>query len=290
MAQKLTEIYQQLIAAKESKTELAALDTQAGENMQYFIDELSNSKVSIWRLWCWVVAFYLWIFQKQDDTFRLEFEQLAAEKQVGTLGWYRNNTLNYLFGKAIIWSANDKFQQELLPTDDENLLKIVKYCATAKSPDKIKVKVATDNGGVPGTLTMVQALAVSTFLNNIRVAGDEIELVNNTADKLNIELDVYVDPLLIDLNTGELIITPGTNPTEDAIDNFLLNLEFNGRFKRTKFVDAIQEALGVTDVDVNVLQAKYGTFAYVDIDVSVIPDAGYFEIENLTINYKAAEV
>lgn len=290
MPQKLKDIYEELITATLANQHLTDLDATAGETMQDFVSSLSTSRVSIWRLWCFIVAFYLWLFQKQDDTFKTEIEYWSARKQVPTLKWYQQKVLNFLYGKPLVWNEDlGKFEQILLPADDEAILKIVKYCAVVPAPNKLRVKVATDNGGVPGTLTTTQATAVSSFLNQIKAAGDNIELVNNNADKLNITADIYVDPLVIDLSTGELIAEPGVKPAEDAINAYLLNLDFNGRFYRNGLIDSVQQASGITDIDLNVLESRYGTFPFANIDVSLVAEAGYFEINNLTLNYKAAE-
>lgn len=291
MAQKLKEIYQEIITAKEAEAELSALDTIAGENMETFVSEISTSKVSIWRLWCFIVAFRTLTLQKTDDIFKIEMEQIAKEKQVTTLKWYQLQTLNFLFGKELKWDETiGKYVQKLDVGDDEEELKIVKHCAVTKAPLKLRVKIAGDNSGVPTQLPIAQATAVQTFLNQIEVPGTNIEVINNPADKLNLEIDVYVDPLVIDLNTGELHNEPGVKPAELAINDYLFNLKFDGRFTNTFLIDNIQKATGITNAVTKVLQHRYLGFPYADVQVSIIPDAGYFTFEFLTINYKPTEV
>lgn len=291
MARSLSEIYNQIIAQKEAQAELSTLSPAAGETFSQLLEDLmARSKVSIWRLWAFVVSFYIWTHEKQNDIFQQEMIEWAATKQVPTLKWYRGVVLGFLFGKPLIWSeTSGSFYQELLPTDDEDTLKIVKYCAVTKSPGFLRVKVATDSGGVPSTLSAAQSAAVEAFLDQVKAAGDTIELVNNPADQLNIELDVYVDPLVIDITTGELHLQAGVNPVMNALNEYLLNLEFNGRLVKNYMIDAMQAAEGVSNIDLNVLQHKYLGFPYADIDVSVVPDAGYFVIDTISVNYLPAE-
>lgn len=287
---RLNEIYQQIITATEAESEISGLNAQAGENMNDFVSEISTSKVSIWRLWSFIVAFYIWLHEKTDITFRAEYEQRARLKQVTTLRWYQQKVLNYLFGKPLVWNEElEVFEQVLADGEDIEDFQVIKYCAVTPAPNQIRVKVAGDNGGVPGQITAPQETALTAFLNQIKTAGDNIEVVNNTADLLNIELDVYVDPLVIDISTGELLAESGLKPIEDAIDAYLLNLEFNGRFVTTKFIDTIQEALGFADVNIVTLEHKFGAFPYQPINVSIVPDAGYFAIDSLTINYLPAQ-
>ena len=287
----ISEIYQEIITAKEAEANLSGLDSVAGENMQTFINEMSSSKVSIWKLWAYIVAFFLWSFQKTDDIFIIEVEQWAALKQVTTLKWYQQQVLNFLLGKELVWDEDlGKFVQELLPADDEDLLKIIKYCAVTKSPNKLRVKIAKQVGGIPSQVPIAEATALGSFLNQIKSAGDTIEIVNNAADKLQIEIDVFIDPLLINVSSGELHQEAGVEPVKNAIDQYLLNLDFNGRFTNTFLIDAVQAATGVVNVDLKTIKKRYAAFPYADILVSDIPEAGYYEIESLTINYKPAEV
>jgi len=287
---RLNEIYLELIEAKVAEAALASLDSVAGENMAYFISELSNSKVSIWRLWCWIVAFYLWSHEKTDQVFRSEYEYLAKLNQPTTLRWYQKKTLNFLFGKPLVWNEElDIFEQKLEDTDDESALKIIKYCAVTLSPNQIRVKVARNESGAPNQITAAQEEALLTFLNLISPAGDNIVIVNQVADELQISFDAYVDPLVINVATGELHSEPGVKPIELAVKNYLLNLEFNGRFVKTKFIDEIQKAKGYADVELTMLEYKFGSFPYQPIEVSVIPDSGYFVIDSININYLPAQ-
>lgn len=291
MARKINVIYTEIIEAKQAEAHLAGLNSQAGETMQDFVAQLSNSRVSIWRMWCFILAFFLWLEEKKNDIFEQEFEEKAKQKQPTTLKWYQQKVLRFLTGKPLVWNDNlSQFIQETTPADDIEALRIVKHCAVTKSPNKLRVKIAGDNAGVPTILPTAQATAVESFLAQIASAGDNIEVVNNTADKIKIELDAYVNPLVINIGNGELHNEAGVKPVENAIKDYLFNLDFNGRFVRTYFIDRMQQAQGVSNIDLNILEHKYAGFPFTDIDVSVVPDAGYFEIENLTINYLPAEI
>lgn len=249
-------------------------------------DLTSTSAVSVWQNWSYIVAYIVNLFQKQDEAFKQEMEEMSRTKQVATLMWYRQITLDFLYGKSLVWNEETlKFEQQLAENESAEDFKIVDYCAAVKAPGKVRVKVAKDVSGVPGQLLTAEKNALEAYLNQMQAARDEIELVNNVADDLRIEIDVYVDPLLIDKSNGQLH-ADGTLPVELAIDNYLKNLEFNGAFVLTKFDDAIQEAEGVQDIKRVSIQSRYGVAAFEDIDVQQIADAGYFAIDNLTINYK----
>lgn len=288
----LNQIYQEIITFKEAQAQLEELQPTTGETFSRLLSDLSStSKVAIWRLWAYIVAFYIWQFEKLNAIYMQEAEAWASRKQVPTLRWYRQQALNYLHGVSITWDeATQSFLQLPDPDDDINELKVVKYCATIKAPGRVRIKVAADDNGTPAQLTTSQKSGLEFYLNQVRAAGDDLEIVNNEADKLKISFDVYVDPLAIDISTGELINEPGTNPVEDALSGFLLNLPFNGRLKSSALIDAIQSATGVTDIELLILEYKYGAFPWQPVGVSVVPDAGYFEVEELTINYLPSQV
>lgn len=291
MAQSIKEIYQEIILATDAENHLSGLDVVAGEQMKTFVSNTSASKVSIWRLWCFIVAFRTWTLQKTDDIFRVEMELFAKEKQPTTYLWIQQKTLNFLFGKPLVWDdVLKEYIQKLEVTDDEELLKVVKHCAITKTSEGLRIKIAGDVGGIPTILPNAQSMAVGVFLDEYLATFTKFEIVNNIADKLKFEVDVYVNPLVIDLSTGELHNEPGVKPAEIAIYDYLFNLGFNGRFTNTFLIDHIQAAEGITNAITKVLQHRYLGFPYADVPVSVVADAGHFIFEFLTINYKAAEV
>jgi hypothetical protein len=99
---------------------------------------------------------------------------------------------------------------------------------------------------------------------------------------------------LVDPSNGSLISDGITKPVEEAINDHLKNIEFNGAFVKTFLTDAIQKAQGVkipvlTKIETSV--AKIEPEAPLVNDVTMIeyfiPRAGYFDMDTLEveINY-----
>lgn len=249
-------------------------------------DLTSTSKLAVWQNWKYIVSFIVNLFQKENKAFEEEMDEKAKLYQVTNLQWYRQITLDFLYGKALVWNDDImRFEQLLDEGENSEDFKIVDYCAAVKTPGKVRIKVAKNISNTPGQLTTPEKDAIESYLLKMQGASDVIELVNNVADDIRIEIDVYVDPLLIDKSNGELH-ADGTSPVDEAIDNYLKNLEFNGAFVLTKFDDAIQSAQGVIDIKRVSIESRFGVAAYEDIDVQLIADAGYFKIDSLIINYK----
>jgi hypothetical protein len=107
-------------------------------------------------------------------------------------------------------------------------------------------------------------------------------------------LAVNYDPLLL-TSTGELISTPGTYPVRDAVNAYLLNLEFDSRFELMALIDYVQKATGVSNngsAYVVSASARYGTNPFVAFTQKYYPNAGYMVVDPLTplsasINYTA---
>jgi len=250
----------------------------------------STSKAAVWRLWVYVVAYVANLQDQVDDSFRAESEALAASQKVATLQWYRQQALNYLYGKALVWNEDKlAFEQQLTEDEEAADFTIVDYCAVVQSAQNLKVKVAKEaGGGGSEQLSGPEVTALATYLNQTKAAGDYLDIVNNPGDDLEMELDVYVDPLVIDVNTGYLIGAGDTVEVVDvAIRDFLRNLEFNGALVLTKLDDAVIAVDGVSDADRVSVTSRFGANPYAEIDVQQVPDAGHFLVNSINLNYYA---
>ena len=285
MARSLTEIQQSILNAKAQASTLNALQvlTTAEQNLSA---ANSTSKVAIWRLWVWIFSYVIYIHEQI-------IEKFAENSRPHTINWYKNQCLNFLDGLPLVW-LNEQFQYDLTNVIDADVRKIIDRCAILESNSgELVLKIATDNNGNTEPLTIAQLLRFTYYINQIKDAGNRIRIINQEADQLKIALTVYVDPLIIDLQTGALLSgAPGVFPVKKAIDNYLEKLEFNGAFVLTFFQDELQKATGVVLPKVDVLESQYLGFAFVPIVDWAIPEAGYFKVNpaDLTITYLPNEL
>ncbi len=235
----------------------------------------STSKVAIWRLWVYIIAFAIWIHEAI-------VEENAKNSRVHTLLWYQSQALLFLDGIDLQWE-NGQFSYPTLIEDIE-ARKLVKRCAVLENKDgELVIKITGDRNQ---PLEDNQERRFTTYMNEIKDAGNRLKIVNREADSLKLHLDVYVDTLVIDLDTGQYLETSQTyKPVEDSIENYLNHLEFNGALIKNRLIDAVQEAQGVYDLEIKVLQHRYGELPFTNVGRLIVPDAGHFKIEELVINY-----
>lgn len=285
MARSINDIQTEILTAKNQASTLNALQVLTNSE-QTLSNADSASKVSIWRLWVWIFAYALSIHERI-------VEKNAENSRPHTIRWYREQCTSFLDGLPLTW-LDGQFQYDLTNVIDVDIRKIIDRCAVLESNNgELVIKIATDNNGVIEPVTPQQFVRFKTYIQQIKDAGNRIRIINSPPDNLKIDLTVFVDPLIIDLQTGQLLNTAETiYPVKDAIKNYLANLEFNGAFVREYFRDSLQDAKGVKLPIINELQSQFLGFPFADFGDWIIPNAGYFKIEDadLTINYLANEL
>jgi hypothetical protein len=121
-------------------------------------------------------------------------------------------------------------------------------------------------------------------MEDIKYAGVKLNIVNNPADKLDLNIVVYRDPLVIDA-TGNNILTGGKS-IELAVKKYIKNLPFDGELVLNDMIDYLRDVPGITNVHIIAANASYKDLVtnmytpFTAINVKTIPEAGYFEITN----------
>lgn len=282
MARTINEIQQSILDAKQTAINLSTLQVLTTSE-QTLNSANSTSKVSIWRLWVWIFAYALQVHERI-------VERNAQNSRPHTIRWYREMCLNFLDGLPLVWK-DGQFQYDLTNVVDADVRKIIDRCAVLESGNgELVIKIAKDNNGNLEPLAVNEFNRFKSYIQQIKDAGNRIRYFNETADALLIDLTVEVDPLVIDLTTGQQLNVAGTvYPVVDAINNYLANLEFNGALVRTFLQDEIQKAVGIKNPIFNELQSKYASYLFVPIGDKKIAEAGYFKIDpnDLYIEYVA---
>jgi hypothetical protein len=268
MSRSIREILEQILIAKSAVSTLSALEVLTASE-QTLNDATSTSKVSSWRLFIWIIAYGIW---NHERIVTLN----AANSRPQNLPNYRDMVLSYIDGVLLVHS-NGQFIFDTTGITDIEDRKIIKRCA-----------IATEVGGVLQPVSNIQANRVLAYLNQQTQPGVAVRLINVAADKLKMDITFYVDPSVIDLDTGkQLNVTGDIYPAKDAIKNYLAKLEFNGGFVKSFFNTELESAAGVKIAKINSLEWKYASLPYVDAGIYRIPNSGYFENPeaDLTINY-----
>lgn len=280
MARTIYDIQQMMLNKKAATAELNALEVLTNSE-QTLTNASSTSKVSVWRLFIWVVAYAIWVHEQ------IMFAN-AANSRPQNLPNFIANVYNFHDGLPLVFK-DGQFTYDLSNVTNADALKIVNRVAVLESEDgELVVKIAHDNNGNLEPLTSEQATRLLFYLGQMKVPGVRIRLINKEADLLKISLNVYVDPLLIDLATGQKLNSgEPLVPVQEAINLYLTQLEFNGAFLANKLERSIESQEGITLCEIVSLQHRYDAFPFTDFTTFKVPQAGYFKIEpnDLTINY-----
>ncbi len=268
MARKLDEIQNQMLETVAADPTLSARLT-------------STSRVAVWRLIVYVVAFAIWLHE--------QIVELNAENsRPHTKRWYREQALAFMDGHPLIWKDGSfKYDTTGMTTQQIMDAQPVSHVAIDETANGILV-VKTATNGINGTEPLPMAVhgRFTSYMGQIKDAGNRLEYINQQPDDLQLKLTVWVDDMAIDIATGERLDTPGTFPVEDACRGYLDSLEFNGAFIKTFLVDALQKVDGVKIPKVKFLNHRVLANPFEDVEEYVLPFSGHFTYNLLLIEYK----
>lgn len=263
------------VIQKEMLDSITADENLAGLN--------SQSKVSIYRLIVFIVAFSIWVLENLFDTHKKEVEDIIEAKMPHRPSWYRTKAKAFQYGFALI-TDTDKYDNTGF-TDDQVLnSKIIKYAAVTPSAGQILIKIATETAGVLAPITAGQKASFDAYILEIADCGVKYIVVNHLPDILLLNLQIFRDPLVLD-SSGMSIIN-GNYPVQDAINEYMKELPFNGELVLAHFIDKLQKAEGVVVPHIINAESKaidINTNQYLDaapINVKTVPVSGYFTIPN----------
>lgn len=289
MARSIQEIYNDMVTQKQAFTTLDELQPNLDSAQTLLDDVTTPSKVARWRLVFFNIAVAIFALEKLFDLHKEWIEQRALEIETGTLPWYKSKSLEFQYGDAIVWNGKN-YQYAAV----NEAAKIVKLCSVREVGSSVLLKVAKLSGTTAQELTPSERLAFQYYISQIKFAGVKIIIVSRPADLIKLEYKVYYNPLILN-SSGESISTPGTFPVEDAINEYLLRMPFDGILSITGLTDAIQQAVGVINPVHVSSEAKFGALPYQTINDYYQADAGHMLVDPLfplsdSIQYIAANV
>lgn len=271
MARTLEQIYDEMTATKETNAELDALlpnpdtydDLFTIENFRLLANtilaDLSVSKVAVWRLFLYVPSVAIWTMENLIDIFTTEVTTIIQDNQYGQLRWYPTVSKAFQLGDQLVWDGT-KYEYAVIDTTKQ----IVTQAAATEASGLVTIKVA--KGILPAIVPLsgselnsftfyIKGANSSTVNDGIAPAGSNIAIISATNDDLKFASDLFYDPLVL-ASDGSLLSDPGTNPVEDAINDFINTLPFNSVFQVMAFVDAVQAVTGVNNFVVLNCDAK----------------------------------
>ena len=263
--------------------ERAVVDTY-GLNPKKTFDQQFSS-VSIENILFYCFAFAVWTLEVLFDKHRDEVEKQIEQLEPHTLRWYVNKAKAFMYGYQLANDADYYDTTNMSETDIEEA-KVVKYAVASESNTVVYLKVAArDDKGQPTKLNASQLTSLTSYMNTVKDAGVAIQLVNEDADKIKINMVVYYDPTAMDSNGTD---KDGTQPVVEAVKTVITNLPFNGVFRKSDLLAAVTAVPGVEVADIESVKVKTANAAaFTDVVGYDKPYSGYYAIDSLDVSYRS---
>ena len=254
MARTLTEVY---TVAKNYR------------NQYLELTEFQNSsKMSVIDAFTWVTSACIWTFENILDVFKVDLAKDLQNRINGNAAYYANALLKYQSGDEL--EMNEEGTAFSYPTIDETKRVITRVSYSEYQEEgfydkQLILKIATGEPGAYERVSDEELLAIRAYFNQIAFAGTHATIVSRKGDVLVPRVTVYYDGAISEEEVYKNI--------EDALNNFIANVSFDGVIYTQKIIDAIQRAEHVVDVHISTVASDLqGIFiAQYDDDNNLIP-------------------
>lgn len=273
MGRSIAEIYDSLIAEKNSQSALNDLEPGVDNAQTLLSDVASGSRVADWRLWLWLFSFGIFVLEAFWDIFKTELDDKINSAPVATKLWYQKKALEFQYGDTLVWLDN-KYQYAVIDPTKQ----IVKRASVIDGGGQVTFKVAKLVGSVVTKLSIAEKAAFTQYINMIKIAGTQSIIVTDDPDLLKIAYTVFYDPLVL-ASDGSLLTDGAVFPVEDAINTYISTLDFNADMILTKLTDTLQLATGVVDPVLTLAEAKFGSNPYATVNVKYNAYAGHMIVD-----------
>jgi hypothetical protein len=259
---------------------IETIQQQMIDNLQSKGIVVSDSVTSIRRIWTWVIAFAHYVLERILDVHIVETDEKIAALKPGTLNWYGNKALDFQLGGILIQDS-DEYDNTGLSEAQIDAQKIIANKAVVKEDGVIKIKIVRNFNGDYAPLDNSQLIAFSHYmLNEVQYAGDDVVIVNATADAIAAEITIIYDPSIMKAN-GDLF--DGTiQPVRGAAKSYFKNTNFNGRYFKSKHIETLLTVSGVTDAKIENITATDANGTITAIDMQYQPFSGFMRFLNDT--------
>ena len=249
--------------------------------------EQQFSPASLENILFYVFAFATWAVEVLFDKHAAEVSEKIAQLETHTLRWYVRKVKLFMYGYKLV-ADTDYYDTSKMTPSEIDAAQVVKYAVASESDSVVYLKVAGQDKGKPVQLGKSQFAALRSYINEIKDAGVAVQLLNEPADEIQINLIVYYDPTLMN---EQGLLMDGVEPVRDAVQHVITNLPFNGVFRVTDLLAAVKAIPAVEVVDVDHAGGGIRSRASNSERPEEIigfgrPYSGYYAITALNVVYK----
>ena len=236
--------------------------------------KLSTSRVAEWRLWTWVVATSIQVFEIILDRFKKEIDTVTSRITPGTTRWYAEMCYRFQNGHELLF---DEKTAMLYYAEDDPGSQIIKVVAISEDNNKLLIKAATlneKNKIVP--LSLEEKYNFAAYIDAIKFAGVETDVISVSEDKIRYNVNVWFEPSIPLSLVRENVLT--------ALDTFKAGIGFDSMIYTQKLIDAVMAAEGVVTCSLVSLSRKgVSDPEFVTFDVYSELESGYFEYDGESV-------
>lgn len=222
----------------------------AEKNRRLELSELnSDSKVSILNGIFWTVSAAIYAFETVLDTYTVDISDVIRDRVNGTPSYYVNALLKYQHGdKLQVRDDGLGFGYESAD-EDKRIITQASYQEDS-NPDsldtKLILKVAKGTKGNLQPLEEDELMMVTAYINQIKFAGTNIEVVSQKGDILIPRLTVYHDGVLSEESMREEI--------DSALHDYIMATKFNSAIYTSSIQQCLMGIEHVKDVYIDASQ------------------------------------
>jgi len=211
----------------------------------------SNSSVAVWRLFFYVIAVSLWL---QETLFEKHVEivdEKIRNQRPHTLGWYRQQALNFQFGKEFRDDITE-YDNSGMTADEIEAQRIIRKCSVTKA-QTVKPTLIMKVHKADGKLETDEKTAFIAYMDAIADAGVHVSVISENADRLVLYLTIRYDAMVMDEHGVRFL--DSVSPVPDTIVAHLANLPFNGEFFPTMLEQELMRQTGIRLASVRLAKA-----------------------------------
>lgn len=244
------------------------------------------SMASLENIIFYVFAVAVWALEKLFDLHRADVDARIEQLEPHTLRWYVSKAKAYMQGQKLVTDC-DYYDTEGMTEQDIAAAKVVKYAVATESNTVVYIKVAREVDGNPAALTAGQLEGLTSYMNEIKDADVSVQLRNEPADQMRISLLIYYDPTLLIIDANGNGSQNGKDPVRETTKQVIENLPFNGMFRKSDLMAALQALPCVEVADIKSVKVKPRNGAeWQTVEGYDRPFSGYYSIDALTVDYQ----
>jgi len=229
-----------------------------------------------------IIARAINFLEQLMDVFKSDMDTTVKKAAVGSAVWLQAKCLEFQYDATVpqVVAVDSNFAINYPVVDPAK--RIITRCSVKRTGQRV-VLVNVAKSDPPVQLSGPELSSFSGYLDDINPAGVNYVASSRASDKLYFKANVFYNGQYSAVISDNVIA---------AINKYLANLAFNGDFKLSSIVDAIQSVTGVTDVLLEDVAIRADATAFIDKtylvqnQTTLIPVyslyAGYIEEETIS--------